>query len=159
MTYKELYTLTTAHGIDLYKLLCDAYVKATNAKPRVLLLGVPISEVIDGPAVQIHWQPIRLPFIKLTGGFRAGAPQAVEIARRLFHEQCSLDWLDAQNGDLSMVSSRGKMPLTLRESNILLIGAGAVGSVLAECLLRGACEHLTILDEDKLEIGNMSRIR
>ncbi|UIJ85271.1 ThiF family adenylyltransferase [Rhizobium leguminosarum] len=39
----------------------------------------------------------------------------------------------------------------------MLIGAGAIGSAVAENLIRSGAQHLAVLDSDLLEVGNLSR--
>src|SRR5688572_11153576 len=42
-------------------------------------------------------------------------------------------------------------------SSVLLIGGGALGGMVADLLVRGGLRHLTILDNDDLEAGNLGR--
>lgn len=52
---------------------------------------------------------------------------------------------------------RGCLTDKLINSNIAIIGVGAVGSMLAESLARGGCKHLGLWDGDKVEPGNICR--
>jgi molybdopterin/thiamine biosynthesis adenylyltransferase len=45
----------------------------------------------------------------------------------------------------------------LRGARVLLVGTGALGSALAENLVRGGVGHLTIVDRDVVEFGNLQR--
>jgi molybdopterin/thiamine biosynthesis adenylyltransferase len=45
----------------------------------------------------------------------------------------------------------------LRQARVLQVGCGALGSVLAETLVRAGVGHLTIADRDYVELGNLQR--
>lgn len=45
----------------------------------------------------------------------------------------------------------------LRESNILIAGAGSVGSPIAMMALRSGCENITVADPDTVDYTNLSR--
>jgi molybdopterin-synthase adenylyltransferase len=45
----------------------------------------------------------------------------------------------------------------LRASNVLLVGCGALGTVLANLLARGGVGHITIVDRDYIEVTNLQR--
>jgi len=45
----------------------------------------------------------------------------------------------------------------LRSARVLLVGAGALGSALAETLVRGGIGSLTVVDRDVVELGNLQR--
>ncbi|MFH2010424.1 MAG: ThiF family adenylyltransferase [bacterium] len=45
----------------------------------------------------------------------------------------------------------------LARSTVLVVGCGALGSVLADTLTRGGVGHLVILDRDVLELSNLQR--
>ena len=45
----------------------------------------------------------------------------------------------------------------LRESRVLMVGCGALGTVLANTLARAGVGHLTIIDRDFIELNNLQR--
>ena len=49
------------------------------------------------------------------------------------------------------------MDPSLRSKSVLIIGGGAVGSVLAEILVRSGVQDVTIMDHDRLKAGNLVR--
>jgi threonine dehydrogenase-like Zn-dependent dehydrogenase len=65
--------------------------------------------------------------------------------------------MDSKNWHRDEVSMRGRLPEQLGSIAALLIGVGALGSVLAELLVRGGVHQLLILDHDTLEAGNLAR--
>lgn len=52
---------------------------------------------------------------------------------------------------------RGRLEKGLRDKKIGLLGAGALGSMLAESLIRGGVKHLHLWDNDLVEPGNICR--
>lgn len=156
ITWGKLYEIGKEHRIDLNKIITETYEKSYRYSPDCLLLGFPIPEKIGEDAMQIHWQPLALPTNRILNGFRPGK-EAKELAKRAFQNDKNITWMDSQNGNINTISARGKIAESLSEAKILLIGAGAVGSIIAECLVRGTCHNLTIMDKDRIELGNMSR--
>ena len=156
ITWGKLYAIGKEHGQDLRKIILEIYEKTYRHLPDCLLLGFPIPDKIGEDAVQLHWQPIALPMHGSLKGFRPGN-EAGELAKRTFQNDKNIMWMDSQNGNINTISARGKLSENLSQAKILLIGAGAVGSIIAECLVRGTCHNLTIMDKDRIELGNMSR--
>lgn len=68
-----------------------------------------------------------------------------------------ITWVESDNWDQGQLLRRGKLDETIRESNIMLLGAGALGSTVAENLLRDGCTTITIVDGERFEIGNLAR--
>ncbi|MCA1718127.1 MAG: ThiF family adenylyltransferase [Actinobacteria bacterium] len=68
-----------------------------------------------------------------------------------------IGWQLTENWHPNDVSSRGRLRDGLRSKKVLLIGAGALGSAVAELLARGGVKKLLAVDGDRLEIGNLVR--
>nr|WP_262906257.1 ThiF family adenylyltransferase [Hymenobacter terricola] len=91
-------------------------------------------------------------------GFRPNSSLLLtETAKYIFHPQREILWASTQNWDRSEINARGKLASPITSRSVLLVGAGAVGSALAELLSRAGCYQITIIDDDKVEIGNMAR--
>ena len=52
---------------------------------------------------------------------------------------------------------RGHLSSSLRDKKISIIGVGAIGSILAETLVRSGAKNLTLWDSDLVEPGNICR--
>ena len=50
-----------------------------------------------------------------------------------------IEWLASENWDLAQMVSRGSLPATIINQHVLLIGGGALGSIICEVLVRLAC--------------------
>lgn len=52
---------------------------------------------------------------------------------------------------------RGSINKGLADCKIALLGAGAIGSILAESIVRSGITHIDVWDKDKVEAGNLCR--
>ncbi|MBT8470689.1 MAG: ThiF family adenylyltransferase, partial [Deltaproteobacteria bacterium] len=55
------------------------------------------------------------------------------------------------------LQARGRLPSEVRTRSVAVIGAGALGSAVAELLARGGVTEILIVDDDDLEAGNLVR--
>lgn len=141
----------------------EALGKTREAHPHAafsyFLLGFPIPESIGSDNAYIHWQAIKIDDIPDTSGFdgiRDMTSNRIRLAQMSFKSE-PIRWLESDNWAQDQLLRRGRLDGRLRESNIMLIGAGALGSTVAENLLRDGCTNLTIVDGEKFEIGNLAR--
>ena len=129
-------------------------------EPTIFLIGFPIPEKVGGPNLRMHWLALHLPDRSSARqpGFRNN-----EQGRWLAYKQsaifdgAALQWLGSENWHQNEISVRGRLGETATQRPTLIIGAGAVGSVLAEMLARAGIRDLTIIDPDFLEAGNLVR--
>lgn len=68
-----------------------------------------------------------------------------------------IDWALSENGSYSYFFGRGSFSPLITEKKILIIGIGAVGSIIAKTLVRGGCKHLAITDIDTKKPENVCR--
>lgn len=98
-----------------------------------------------------------------------------ETPQRLQWEACSMDGFSISSAALSPPDSkklqwavvysahdlmrrvRGQLSASLCDSSALLIGAGALGSTIAELLVRGGLKDLCIIDGEVFGLGNLVR--
>lgn len=66
-------------------------------------------------------------------------------------------WMKSENWAPDEISARGRLGPSLRGSHVLLIGAGSVGSVIAELLVRGGVRRLSVMDDERVAAGNLVR--
>jgi len=110
---------------------------------------------------RLHWLAVELPAFsrrnQTVAGFRHGRRGRLERDRRSLLAMSTLHWVGTENWSLDEISTRGRFNEELRDMKILLIGAGALGSTVAELLVRGGSYRMTIMDEDILTAGNLVR--
>jgi hypothetical protein len=164
-TWAELRTACQHMGVDLDRCLNGVTPhlrekKQKDAIRHVLLLGFPIPDRIGDPDHIMHWQALALPKLSSldSPGFRQNEQGARYRDRTIvLQDTRRLDWQNSQNWTDDQISTRGRLPVELRSMKVALIGAGAVGSVLGELLVRSGVHHLVLLDKDKFEVGNLVR--
>ena len=159
-TWGELRGCCKKQGIDLDSLLRSAINNLRDGKEHVLLLGFPIPARVNEPDVQAHWLALRLPRLSSlpVSGFRRSELGHWNLDRwRSFGDTLPLEWVETENWHEDEITGRGRMNSSLRTKSVLIIGGGAVGSVLAEVMVRSGVQDVTIMDHDRLKAGNLVR--
>ncbi|MFC4025578.1 ThiF family adenylyltransferase [Oceanobacillus longus] len=126
------------------------------------MIGFPIPDRIGEKSVQIYWIGLALPELThqslLVHGFRD--PEKAywwHDQQKLFKKSAEIQWLFTENWDKSELTSRGSFPDDVTTKSALIIGAGSVGSVVSELLVRSGQTQLAIMDGDLLQAGNLVR--
>lgn len=68
-----------------------------------------------------------------------------------------IDWASSYNCSYDYFFGRGCLPSSLAEKKILIIGIGAIGSMVAKTLARSGSQYLGLYDVDLKEPGNVCR--
>ncbi|MBT9391777.1 ThiF family adenylyltransferase [Hymenobacter sp. NST-14] len=156
-TVDELREAFTKQGIVLDDLLMPLWKHVPESGETLLLIGAPIPSHVGGPIQRYHWQALHL-LPALGKGGRLKPKLRAVLAQRHLQVSHPLRWLSrAENWHPNELQSRGRLATSLRDARVLLLGAGAVGGALAEQLVRMGLQHLTIVDGDILEAGNLVR--
>lgn len=152
-------------GVDLPSILehagADRRRADRNSSVLTLLLGFPLSEMLGEAPKRFHW--IALSGLELCGretqknGFRP-----VESARRLIDRAsaksgATINWLRSANWEPDELRTRSGVGGSILHQSVLLIGAGSLGSAVAENLVRMGVTNMGILDPDRLDVGNLTR--
>lgn len=168
LTWGHLRAIAHAQRVDLdghlrwmYHHLHDKNVRSET----YLLLGFPIPEVYDGPAVRMHWQPIMLPApinvspktIHVRKGRKTSTGAWTLERAQLFADDKPIAWLQSDPWAEDRLRVRGALSERLCAARIVLLGAGALGSALAELLVRAGVTNIIICDSEIFEIGNLRR--
>ena len=160
MTWGQLRMCCKAQGVDLNSLLKSLCTGLRDGKRHVLLVGFPIPARVQEPDVQVHWLALWLPVLtsRPANGFRPTESGYWSRDRLLaFRDNVPLEWVETGNWHQDEISGRGRMHPSVRSKSVLIIGGGAVGSVLAEILVRSGVQDVTIMDHDLLKVGNLVR--
>lgn len=161
MTWGELRRACRTQGIDFDALVRRGAEKIRDGSSHPLLLGFPIPETVDGSPTRMHWLAAKLPplTVRAPNGFRStnDKGQWEWDRRRILRDNASIDWIRTENWSMEELSARGRLPASLTDRTVALIGAGALGSVMAELLVRAGVTDLTVCDGDDLEAGNLAR--
>lgn len=162
LTWGELKRIILQQEIDLFEILRENARYFRDGKNHILMLGFPIPEKVQGDKVVLNWQSIKLPILSwgnnFFNGFRKGEKGYwMRDKTKLFCDIDQVQWLKAENWHRNEILNRGKLSPKVSYTSILLIGAGALGSVVSEQLVRAGQQDLTIIDKDTLQVGNLVR--
>ena len=161
MTWGELRAAVRRQGLDVDKLIRKGAARIRDGKCHVLMIGFPIPETVEGPPARMHWLATKLPALTLLtpGGFRSTNDSGCWYVdrNRVLHDAVPIEWLCTENWSSEEFSARGKLPTTLTGQNVALIGAGSLGSVIGEILVRSGVKTVTVCDDDVLHAGNLVR--
>lgn len=160
MSWGELRRFAEDHNIDWSRLLNNLTWPLSWDHNQFMLLGFGVPEVVGGPTRQLHWQALLFPGVKTeskrdpcTGRSLLSETDADPEGEQLY----SLQWQRSQNWHARQILNRGMFADRVCNARILLIGAGALGSMMAEIFVRGGATSLVLLDGEELEIGNLAR--
>lgn len=68
-----------------------------------------------------------------------------------------INWMITRNSSYKYFFGRGALCEKITNSKILIIGVGAIGSMLAKTLVKGGCKFIDIVDHDVKEPENVCR--
>ncbi|MBO2033569.1 ThiF family adenylyltransferase [Siccationidurans ginsengisoli] len=107
----------------------------------------------DGP--EITWDVLSIPLNILK---HDKSPKELEKRLKTLDQQ-ALDWGDSSNAAYARFFGRGQLAPALTQPRVLIVGIGAVGSTLAEQLVRGGLRRVGLADFDVVAPGNVCRSR
>lgn len=162
MTWGELIAVSREQGIALLQWVSKIVPMFRNGKAHIFLVGFPIPDRVQETPKQVYWQPIYLPKLSNVKNNPAGFRSIEKYnwyrdTKRIFAQKKPLNWLNAENWNEHELFNRGRINKKTRNSSVLQLGAGAVGSMVAELLVRGGQKEMTIMDDDLLQAGNLVR--
>jgi len=141
MTWSELKQYVIEKDLDYTRFLAKLTWPFTWDSLQFMLIGFQIREKWGSDNHQIHWQALRFPMLDNTDP----------------DEHRWLHWQKSENWHPNQIHNRGMFGESVTEKKILVIGAGAIGSMVSEMLVRGGVKHLTIIDDERIEVGNLTR--
>jgi ThiF family len=156
----ELATIGASQGIDAFAAL-EEISHAVRDNGRVfLMLGYPIPTKVGGPDHEIHWETQRMPPLATVPpkGYRPSRKAWWQSDRRqFFGDKHSMKYVQTENWHPDRVQARGRLPESIYRKKVVIIGCGALGSMVAELLIRGGLLDLRLIDGEVLEAGNLAR--
>jgi hypothetical protein len=158
----ELTAAAEVGGMDLMEALRRLVPGLRDERPHLLLIGAPVPIRMGESPALMHWIALQLPELskpaRPRNGWRSGEEGAWKRDQTtVFTTTRSLVWVPTENWAPEEIATRGRAVPALRDARIVQIGAGAMGSALAELLVREGVNSLTILDEETLVVGNLVR--
>lgn len=161
-TWGELKQVLSEQGISLKNILRLATRHLHDGKTHFILIGFPIPSSYGGPPEVMHWLAIVLPILshgnEYLDGFRANDQGYFENdLRTRFCSNKRLIYMPTENWHSEQIHNRGRFQDGLSSSRVAVIGCGALGAPIAEMLVRGGVNHMTLIDGEQIEIGNLTR--
>lgn len=165
MTWRELSAQMLSANIDLAAILSEAgrisRAKWSTVVPTKLLLGFPLEERRGHAPDRVHWiaiDKIGLGNTETTqNGFRPTERNRVRADIEKARSNGPLRWIRTLNWATDQLRTRGESESVVRSSRVLILGAGAIGSAVAENLARSGVVDIAVMDGDLVEMGNLSR--
>ncbi len=154
-TWAELEEALQEQGLDLMTLVSPLWAPRHDPTGHIFVLfGMPIPRRVGELVSRYHWH-----LLWLSPEIKAGK---AEIRRQTLKNRLKAElpvrWaVKVENWHPDELQNRGRLSSELCKSSIILIGAGALGSAIAEQLVRMGVQDLTIVDDELLEGGNLVR--
>lgn len=161
-TWGELQKLCESQGYDIKALLKESSRYLRDGLPHLFLLGFPIPKYWFQENEIIYWKAFLLPTLSYGHQFPKGFRKNEKgywyrDNAEVLKPNRQLDWILSENWSQEEISQRGKMSKSMQRKRILLIGAGCIGSAIAEIMVRAGIYNLSISDSDIFKVGNLSR--
>ena len=161
-TYGELREWAKGEGIDLDGVIARNASSLRDGVRHFLAIGVTCPDVVGGELQSLSWFIAKMPRLADEGEFAGGGVHNRRVLKTVdrqkhFMSSARIDWAISVNCSKEQVCSRGGLCDELSSSRIAIIGMGSLGSLVADCLVRGGATDLCIFDSDKFEAGNVSR--
>lgn len=160
-TYGELREFLKRETIDLDQVILHFSAKLRDGKQHPLLIGFPIPERVGDEQGAWFWLALLLPVLTYqhVNGFRDNNPRSYGAYDKetILAGNKEICWLKSRSWHSKDILNRGSFKKEFATKRVLIIGLGAVGAVVAELLVRAGIKHLVLVDDDRLEIGNLTR--
>jgi len=164
-TWAQLRDVLMAHNVDLVDIMvrAGARYRAGSRKTAThqLLIGFPYSQRVGEAPSRLHWLAIgKMPLAGRTekrDGFRPREESRKLWDRQLAGSSKSLNWLRTENWAPDQLQSRGGVEPEVSSKKILIVGAGSLGSAIAENLVRAGAHRVGVMDGEILVTGNLVR--
>ena len=160
-TWGELRTMGERLGVDVDVVLQKIARQVRGRRTHFLLLGFSIPKLIGGADAEMYWQAVFLPALdadKPAKGFRKNEAGFWRRDRNgVFANEQPIKYLSTENWHPDRLQARGRFDEIMTSEALTLVGCGALGSAVAELLVRGGVRQLRLIDHDKLAAGNLVR--
>ena len=163
-TFAELAEMFEKYGWDADAFFRGAWKDGGSDNGiAVVLIGWPVPKMVGDPPVRVHWRALvfrshKYYCKKMNESLSRKKSNAFnawpDMKKRALNP---LPWIDGENLATEDLHSRWQLSASLRRMCVGVIGCGAVGSLVAEILVRGGVERMHLFDGDVLRYGNLSR--
>ncbi|PNV65866.1 hypothetical protein C2L80_04160 [Rubneribacter badeniensis] len=161
-TYGELREWANKEGLDIDSIIARNSSKLRDGLRHYLAIGVPCANVVGKAPDSLSWFIAKMPVFSEGKEFGKGGVHKKSVLKtvdrqKTFASTVEIDWITSANCAKDQIHSRGALCDKLTDSRVALIGAGSLGSIVANNLVRGGVTDLCIFDSDRFGIGNTTR--
>ena len=162
VSWGDLRQATADQQVDLDKLLRAAAGYLRDGKQHPLLVGFPVPGRVGAAVCQMQWLSLTLPVLsrgaRTANGFRPNEQGYWHRDRTdLIADPRSLPWQTTENWSQHELTARGSLPAEISRLRVAVLGGGALGSPVAELLVRAGVNVVTVVDGDLFGAGNLVR--
>lgn len=155
-TWEDLFRICKAQGIDVLGQILNQLANSNFSQISFLLFVFPIPKNHGEAANTYYWLMCDLSsFGSLPNGFRRDNKGRCNYYKLKLRGR--IKWFRPRSWDNVNLLARGAMQKEIQDRRIVMIGVGAIGSVVAEELSRMGARFLTIFDGDTFSDGNVAR--
>lgn len=159
--WADLRDVARAQQVDVSRTLKSIAATMRGRGPVILMLGYPMPATWYGDPVEVHWQAVEIFTFergKPANGFRSNESGwwQRDIATK-FRGSDVMNYANTENWHPDRLQARGRVAVDLTAKKVAVIGCGALGSSLAELLVRGGVSRMLLVDGETLEVGNLVR--
>lgn len=161
LNWWQMRTVAIADGINFDEMLRSICSKHRDRGLGILLIGFPIPSKVGAEETDFIFIATQLPSISS----KILPPKGHQKNEKgfWFHERTKMfhndkvKYINTQNWHRDRMLARGKILDVLSEKTTLIIGVGALGSIIAELLVRSGMKNIGLIDNDFVEAGNIIR--
>lgn len=161
-TYRELREWAGKEGIDLDDVIARNASGLRDGARHFLAIGTPCPDSVGEDPRSLSWFVAKMPRLADDREFKGGGVHDRKVLKivdrhKYLYPGVRVDWIDSVNCSRKQMHSRGALCDELAGSRIAIIGVGSLGSLMADCLVRGGATDLCVFDSDRFEMGNVTR--
>lgn len=128
-------------------------IKKNNSFKKKGITSIPLFVGYNIPSGEVYWQCAVVDASDFPN--YAEKQEDGSFIGRLYDKPIS--WVQTKNCSYQYFFGRGALHSGITEKKILIIGIGAIGSIIAETLVRGGCKDISLVDYDIKEPENVCR--
>ncbi len=128
-------------------------IKKNNSYKKKGITSVPFFVGYNIPSGEVHWQCAVVEVNNFPNYAEKG--ENGSFIGRLCDKPVS--WVQTKNCSYHHFFGRGALHPDITEKKILIIGIGAIGSIISETFVRGGCKDISLIDYDIKEPENVCR--
>lgn len=128
-------------------------IKKNNSFKKKGITSIPLFVGYNIPSGEVYWQCAVVDSSDFPN--YSEKQENGSFIGRLYDKPIS--WVQTKNCSYQYFFGRGALHSDITEKKILIIGIGAIGSIIAETLVRGGCKDISLVDYDIKEPENVCR--